>query len=826
MPPKQNHHKFLLHQLVTPTTLKTGPAYRCMVCKLAGEPIPKAKAGRRAERDNDDDDDDDVVVIDSDDELDADGVDKTKSLFDHTKYTYASADKFLSIKSPGTVHTHMKTHRLCDDAGVYDDDMLETWDKKYAPTAVRTGPIDGWVMNTAEMIIDVIAENKLSFNQIQSASWRRLIRKVAPELKANRRSIRDKMSKRCDDLLDAYLKDQSGKFVHISADGGTKIHRYVIIVLHSAEKNPIIFDLLDERHLTTGYNNNTNTPDDDDDDRDEPIPVPLRHTSENLAACFNRICNFLYERKICVGSITTDNCAAFVGAVERVQFGVIPGRCVCHGLCLLVKLLCQHHPGVADVIELADEFYKDVVANNLVKALKIERFIDSRWSSRYNNINSIYKCHVENPHVMTEHKMADKIFKTKDRQSFEKTLPILKYFLKAIRIAEADNANQIHSLHALSVCLFHKTDYGLETWTHLRSVDKEAVEEVAALFDRKVQDRLLSAPLVITAYVSCAWDFGSLAEISQINFSALREKMEFWLSKSAFVKRIVAFHVHCHPGAGYSIAMLTEQFKHFNDADKSALIEHNTKMLTEQTFNNVLDFMTQNDWHLLRHVVTVIKDTPSSEASSERGFSAVDRTVPPPRSSLKPATVAMQTKYASLRSVVDSASIALNEQKEKKRAEDNDAELFKDFRPAPRKKARDIGEDEAENVAKTASAVIDLAIEKAHQNKRSFNAKRVEPNKYCAGKPGGGGKTSCNGFRLDTAGSFLVLCPGTCGTGGAGATRCNHCWGFPAAAEAEYDRSKFKCQACRAFDYDDWFDRRMEEETEDRIDDDNAGRVY
>ena len=96
---------------------------------------------------NNDDDDDNNNNNNNNNDDDADGVVKRKSLYNHTRYTYASANKFVTKKCPTTVHNHMKTHELCDDDYVYDKEMLKTWGERYAPSAVKTGPIDGWVMN-------------------------------------------------------------------------------------------------------------------------------------------------------------------------------------------------------------------------------------------------------------------------------------------------------------------------------------------------------------------------------------------------------------------------------------------------------------------------------------------------------------------------------------------------------------------------------------------------------------------------------------------------------------------------------------------------------
>ena len=57
--------------------------------------------------------------------------------------------------------------------------------------------------------------------------------------------------------------------------------------------------------------------------------------------------------------------------------------------------------------------------------------------------------------------------------------------------------------------------------------------------------------------------------------------------------------------------------------------------------------MREKGLNLLAEVVETIKNSPASEASAERGFAAVDRTVPHSRRSLAPRTVAMQVEYSS-----------------------------------------------------------------------------------------------------------------------------------------------------------------------------------
>ena len=110
---------------------------------------------------------------------------------------------------------------------------------------------------------------------------------------------------------------------------------------------------------------------------------------------------------------------------------------------------------------------------------------------------------------------------------------------------------------------------------------------------------------------------------------------------------IVAFLNKKNPDSNFSVNLLQQQLDQWENHAPPELIERNKRKLDENSFDLLSKEMKTNGL-LLADVFEIIKNTPASEASAERGFTAVTRTVPRSRTSLSAETVAMQTRYASV----------------------------------------------------------------------------------------------------------------------------------------------------------------------------------
>ena len=111
---------------------------------------------------------------------------------------------------------------------------------------------------------------------------------------------------------------------------------------------------------------------------------------------------------------------------------------------------------------------------------------------------------------------------------------------------------------------------------------------------------------------------------------------------------IVAFLNNKNPNNNFTVQLLQQQLDQWEHHATPELIERNKRTLDENSFDLLLKEMKTNDMILLAEVCEIIKNTPASETSADRGFTAVTRTVPLSRSSFAPRTFAVQTRYASL----------------------------------------------------------------------------------------------------------------------------------------------------------------------------------
>ena len=378
-------------------------------------------------------------------------------------------------------------------------------------------------------------------------------------------------------------------------------------------------------------------------------------------------------------------------------------------------------------------------------------------------------------------------------------LKVLENYLAAIRHAEYDDANQLHSLLALTKVKFHEENYG------------RLPDAVAKKIDQKIQDRILSPALVITAWFSCSWERADLNVEVRNDLPNLKERVHLWMTRSKFVARVVQFLAKKkNDQQTYCMSTLVDNLTQFDELEKTQLKEDNGRSLTIAKFDNVLNFMRNNNLKALADVVEIIKDTPSSEASAERGFSTLDRFLPKKRFKLHPQTAAMHVRYATFHRSLQEI-------------EKREGDLFQELdATAHRLKTIEISNSLPENVdddddllaldeekpktdaqcvAEAVVSVIDLALEKATKIKNFQTTAVKKIAKKCS-------KVGCDATANATDElCYLIVCTGKCGE-----TKCNDCWGIGTghgAWVAQKKQERWMCASCKNSYEDNWFAATM-----------------
>ena len=334
-------------------------------------------------------------------------------------------------------------------------------------------------------LIALFAKHCYPFVHITSPEWKDIQEdmKIAP---FSRYMLKKKMFDGIDRLSDEHFrrikKASSSGFVYLTVDAGTKWRRYLIVILHVPGVAPVILELLDERHLLTGYTEpategsirdqlEENLSDDEQQEAQEVVVEAEAHTKTNLSIAFNRICEYLFAKRLCVLSITTDNCAAFVGAVPEMKFGSMHGRCLCHGLDLVVKLLTGKkkrlrdedgnevgeeiteggHTVIVDALKIAAEFVDNICkARGYVGVAKIgvKRIVPTRWSTHFEHLESIRQLHgADSKEDLTGFALTQI-----ELRSIIEACNILGGYRAAMNIGQLDDANQIDSSMIYCYC--------------------------------------------------------------------------------------------------------------------------------------------------------------------------------------------------------------------------------------------------------------------------------------------------------------------------------------------------------------------------------------
>src|SRR3989338_6334156 len=120
------------------------------------------------------------------------------------------------------------------------------------------------------------------------------------------------------------------------------------------------------------------------------------------------------------------------------------------------------------------------------------------------------------------------------------------------------------------------------------------------------------------------------------------------MTKSRFIKSIVEFLARKNPtNLNINMGALSDQLAIWK-AHTAPELKINQQFFTEDSWRAVIAEMNRAGCQLLARVVNMVKNTPASEASSERGFFLVKRMVTPQRECLSGNSAATQVKYSSL----------------------------------------------------------------------------------------------------------------------------------------------------------------------------------
>ena len=661
------------------------------------------------------------------------------------------------------------------------------------------------------LALDFVAATKLAFASIERPEVKSFFAAAkAPEM--NRRSLRKKMFDRVDTLMHEVFTKLNGQFIHLTSDAGTKIRRYLLVVVHSPLCKPIILDVRDEKHLIGGYsfaeNDNEQYRDDNNNNNNNNNNSPqvlVQHSAANLSQAFDNITNHLLEKyNVCVASMVTDNCAAFSGAVEQAN-GLLHGRCTCHGINLIIRMLSSFYAPWKEATTIALDFIKNATEKKIMGPAKLNRFIDTRWSSLFDVIHSVIEAHLKPDRMAVITQAGLQPLPIRGTVSkLEKVRDQLDNYMKAIRIAECDDANQLDVLLALGKMGFTEKDYGLEKQHFKVKEGGDVLFDIGGKMDSKIEDRIITPALVIVSYFSYSWNADDLDEE---DLEELRKQIKFWLTKTGWSRRIINFlqkqHASGNQATRYSVSLLEVELEGLDVKETSHLSATNQYSLNEDNWGKVIEWMEKDlGFVVLPALLKVIKNVPASEASSERGFSIIDRIVTNLRHSLAPETVSMLTKYSSLSNAMSSEGKFADADCGFKKKEVFAFPLGEDGKPI-----RDPAADSL-LTAEATSSVIDLAVEKLKVVLEKREKSSASKKKNCCGPPVAQQRSSCTRYEvLRSDRYYLILCVG------CKVTRCNSCWGINA------DEKKFKemfprdwrCSKCQsATQCDDWFTTRVE----------------
>lgn len=204
---------------------------------------------------------------------------------------------------------------------------------------------------------------------------------------------------------------------------------------------------------------------------------------------------------------------------------------------------------------------------------------------------------------------------------------------------------------------------------------------------------------------------------------------------------------------------------------------------------------------LLARVVDIVKSTPASEASSERGFFLVSSSQ---RFSLSGHTVATQVKYASLLAGQEKDAIDLFPSTDEESEEINVPKFTRKGRKIQRIEPQvhdddddeevAVAADEATLVARTVQAILDMAVEKAVEVQRSRDKRRNGGTKKtrCEGPVAFAGP--CEKYNINASNYQLLLCTIY------RKTRCTSCGGFRFGSTFT---GQYVCNQCKDDDVDD-----------------------
>jgi hypothetical protein len=284
------------------------------------------------------------------------------------------------------------------------------------------------------------------------------------------------------------------RFVTLAIDSGTVWTRCLATVVHAqcGEGRSLLFDLRPDWDLTE-------TPRDPDasSDEDEADVSEVPHlTSEKMKVHVQSLIDKLEAKPYCcfVIAVCTDNASSMVGLSRMLnRFDV---RCACHGIQLLVNVVLENDPDSMTVKSTSETFLKNVMkltpaVRTRQKLNNIQTPCTTRWNGWLELIRNVQTAVMQNNHIdntsTTRTTMPAVLVNAPQRETFNKfqsVIDLLRRFEIATNIVQGDAANIIDFIRAVGVLLFpfHHNLY------HLKQ------------FNDKFVERLLSAPLIVTAF--------------------------------------------------------------------------------------------------------------------------------------------------------------------------------------------------------------------------------------------------------------------------------------------------------------------------------------
>jgi hypothetical protein len=664
-----------------------------------------------------------------------------------------------------------------------------------------------------KFLLNFFCQNSLSFLAIDTESGRDLQLGLGIRPPMTRATLKREIQRLVDESEKAWLRSLKGKFVTITVDIGTVLHRSVVFVVHARGHAPCVFRIFTDNEIValatadrSGASPAATT--DAEDDREEAAfeNAPAREDDANnnvyrkraaeLTIANLNVANAAVVRELVTHDIfpiatTNDNGGNMVGMADR--GGTFAHKCSCHGLQLVVNLALGKTdvggvPCLVDALAIALGWIKKL-NDDQTATVHIDEPVPTRWKCDYNALARVVQLHK---------KAADKLVTQIGHTDLLSALPIatikqaiecLEPFKTATLLCESDDASMFSVIDALNAI-----GYGVSPALCFEGARPPPALLAAML--TKIRDRILSPPLVIVAYFSPG--IGARAVGSDL-YALVGEAVSHWLTKTHVAQRLFAFISRDSRATPIDASQMNDMINHF------CLVWQHQQQGDEVKTSDVQAELTSIEaderFAPLGRILSAIADTTGSEAKCERVFSELKVVTPKERSAMLPRTQSLVLRAKTYR-----AATAADTTKRGEREADRKL-------PAA-ERAHNLTGRRARNVLPTLIAIVRAAGEKLAAIKANTAAPGKKPTTVNAKCTGAGCKRLSR--RAETVDDFKVTCV-VCRQ-----WKCNGCVDNDRLFFGSPLLHQYKCENCAKYPRENWWDIGSDSD-EDNDNDDGDG---